>query len=89
MRPSPAVPRAAAVLLILAALALFWLAFTQFEAGGSPPAGSPAYEGYHEGMIRDAQLSVAFGLGGCFVLLGAFACLNRARARTAPPDPQP
>jgi hypothetical protein len=73
--------RAASVLLALAALALFWLAFTQFDDGGAPAPGSPSQDDYERGLMRDARLSVVLGLAGCFVLLGAFACHERANAK--------
>jgi hypothetical protein len=84
--------RVASVVLGVAAVALFWLAFTQFDDGAPPSPGSPAFDDYERGMMRDAQLSVVLGLAGCFVLLGAFACHSRATAGTSgsrPPDPEP
>ncbi len=36
--------------------------------------------------MRDAQLSVVFGLAGCFTLLGAFACHGAAQ-RALPEGP--
>lgn len=80
----PIVWRMASGLLVLVAFAFFWLAFTQFDAA-PPQPGSPGFSAYEWGMVRDARLSVAFGLAGCFTLLGAFACLNAARRRAAAP----
>jgi hypothetical protein len=70
--------RAASLVLGVAALALFWLAFTQFDGEPRPPPGTSGRDAYERHLMRDAQLSVAFGLAGCFVLLGAFACHTRA-----------
>jgi len=79
-----AVLRTASVLLALGALALFWLAFTQFDSA-PPQPGSPGFSTYEEAMMRDAQLSIVFGLAGCFTLLGAFACHDAARRLLANP----
>lgn len=70
--------RVASLLLGIAALALFWLAFTQFDDGPRPPPDAPGHDDYERDVMRDARLSVALGVAGCFVLLGAFACHNRA-----------
>jgi hypothetical protein len=71
-------------LLFAGALALFFLAFTQFDA--APQPGSPGFTGHEERTMRDAQVSVLLGVAGCFVLLGAFACFSRAQASaTRPP----
>lgn len=87
-----ALVRAASLLLGVAALGLFWLAFSQFSGEAPPSPGSTAFDDYERGQIRDALLSVALGLAGCFVLLGAFACHSRATAGTGgsqQPDPEP
>ncbi|MHB1261007.1 MAG: hypothetical protein ACYC2H_04745 [Thermoplasmatota archaeon] len=81
----PAVLRTASGLLALGALALFWLAFTQFDSA-PPQPGSPGFSSYEEAMMRDAQFSVVFGLAGCFTLLDAFACHNAARRLPANPS---
>jgi hypothetical protein len=92
----PSLLRAASLLLALTALALFWLAFTQFgDAGPAPPPGSPTYRAYEQAMTHDAQVSVLLGLAGCFVLLGSFACHGQASKASASapaeaaPGPQP
>lgn len=74
----PTLLRVASLVLGLAAVALFWLAFTQFDDG--PPApGASGSASYEDSMMQAAQVSVLFGVAGCFVLLGAFACHSRAR----------
>ncbi|MFA5944344.1 MAG: hypothetical protein WC876_07760 [Candidatus Thermoplasmatota archaeon] len=70
----------------LAALALFWRAFTQF-GGEAPQPGQPGFATYEADMVRAARLSVVYGVAGCFALLGAFAFLTRTRA--AMPDKGP
>ena len=82
----PALNRLASVALMLAALALFWLAFTQF-GGDAPQPGQPGVSSYEQDMVKAARLSVAYGVAGCFVLLGAFAFLNRARLGTPGKSP--
>ena len=88
---APILLRLGSVLLLVGAIALFVLAFTRFDA--SPPRpGSPEAAGYEERMTRDAQLSVVLGVSGCFALLGAFACHERARRRSSgasPAEPGP
>ena len=85
--------RVASGLLFAGALALFFLAFTQFDGAGPAPGGSPSASVYEAQMMRDAQVSVLFGLAGCFVLLGALACLAKAKtigpARDSRSGPQP
>ena len=80
-------------LLVVVAVALFVLAFTRFDAE-VPQPGSPGYDGYEDRLTRDARLSVVLGVAGCFALLGAFACHERARRKPAdraedPPDEAP
>jgi hypothetical protein len=77
--------RVASVALGLGALALFWLAFTQF-------GGAPRLSGESEGrLVHEAQVSVVLGIAGCFALLGALACHSRARSASGadPPGPRP
>lgn len=80
--------RVASALLAVGALALFWLAFTQFDATPAQ-TGSTDSSAYEDAMIRDARLSIVWGLAGCFTLLGAFACLNAAQRRRAVPPAAP
>ena len=82
--------RAASALLAVGAVALFWVAFTQFGDAGSPGLARDRAS-FEEELMRDARISVAFGLAGCFALLGAFACHRRIRTwNPGPPlDPQP
>ncbi|HJQ93412.1 MAG TPA: hypothetical protein VJ874_03900 [Candidatus Thermoplasmatota archaeon] len=75
-------------LLVVVAVALFVLAFTRFDAG-VPQPGSPGFDGYEDRMTRDARLSVVLGVAGCFALLGAFACHERARRKPAEPTEDP
>lgn len=81
----PVILRLLGVFLAVVAGALLWLAFTQFDSA-PPQPGAPGFGSYEEAMMRDAQVSVALGLAGCFALLGAFACLNAARRSASGPS---
>jgi hypothetical protein len=81
----------AGFLLGAAALALLWSAFSQFDepvpSPGAPPSAGAAYE---RAMVEDARRSVALGVSGCVVLLGALACFQwgRQERRSTDADPQ-
>ncbi|MEA3136892.1 MAG: hypothetical protein QOC71_1173 [Thermoplasmata archaeon] len=79
--------RVGSVLLLIGALALFWLAFTRFGDADAPQPGSPGFQSYEKQRVREAQLSVLLGLAGSFVLLGAFACHSKATQAGAAPRP--
>lgn len=87
----PGALRAASVLLLLVAVALGWLAFTRFDDGEPPAAGSPAARDYEEARMQEARLSAGLGLACALSLASAFACYewaSRARPRGNDP-PQP
>ena len=81
----PAAWTALGLLGLLVAAALLWGAFTRFSDAPEPDPGDPAHRGYERARYKEAQLSVALGLGACFVLLGAVACLQRARRGRSSP----
>ena len=78
---------AGGVLLAVAAVVVFVLAFTRFDDGGAPQPGSIGSADYESRMMRDAQVSVVLGMAGCALLIGAFACWNGKAQDGAPGTP--
>jgi hypothetical protein len=81
--------RAAAVVLLVAAVALGWLAFSRFgraPAEGSSPA---AQREFQQERLQEARLSVALGFAASVALFGALACLGAAGRVPAAQPPSP
>lgn len=74
------------VVLLLFAAVMAVGAFTRFDANRWAVEGSPEAERLEREAYRDAQVSVALGLGAAFSMLAAFACLQRGRRLRKPQD---